>query len=125
MEKKHGTVETEKQVDALLAKADQLLTTAEKTPDQTGVYENCRAAVRNLLLVYLLAQGEGERPLADLTFELLWEKCVALDPEILPLATNVRLFLDESSSITTEEEAEAMLDAVNELWDFIFASFSE
>jgi hypothetical protein len=125
VEKKHGPVEVEKQVDALLVKADQLLATAEQTPDRTGVYENCRAAVRHLLEAYLLALEENTSPLTNLAFDQLWEKCVALDPEILPLVADVRLFLDEPGTITTEEEAEIVIDAANELWDFIFDSLHE
>ena len=45
--------------------------------------------------------------------------------EILPLVANVRLFLDEPGTITTEEEAEIVIDAANELWDFIFDSLHE
>ena len=81
--------------------------------------------MRNLLVAYLELQEESTLPIADLAFDHLWEKCVARSPEILPLAANVGLFLNESVSITTEEEAEILLDAANELWDFIFASLPE
>ncbi|HHW11645.1 MAG TPA: hypothetical protein GXX33_01375 [Firmicutes bacterium] len=125
MEEKQGMVETEKQVDALLAEADRFLTTAEQTQDPTGVYENCRAAVGNLLLAYLLARGEVESPSADCTIKQLWAICIARDSEVLLLAENIGLFLDEAGSVATAEEAETILDTANEIWDFIFDSFPE
>ncbi|NLW59629.1 MAG: hypothetical protein GX073_04695 [Firmicutes bacterium] len=121
MKKKHRMTETEQQGAVFLAKADQLLSAAEQAQDGTSVYENCRAAVHNLLLAYLVAHGESEPAGADLTSAHLWEKCVARNPEIRALVPNVRLFLNDSGFVTTEEEVETMLDAANELWDFIFA----
>ncbi|NLM37050.1 MAG: hypothetical protein GX202_02860 [Firmicutes bacterium] len=125
MEKKHGTGEIEQEVDALLAAADQLLTVAEQTQDPTFVYEKCRAAVGQLLLAYLLTREGRTNLSADSTIGLLWEKSVACDPEILLLADQIRYFLDEIGSVPNGEEMETILDAANEIWDFIYDSFPE
>lgn len=122
MEKHQGTGVT---VDALFAKADQLLTTAEETQDSTGVYANCRAAVKSLLLAFLVVQGAEDELLTDLPLGQLWERCVAQDPEILPLAAKVGLFQEEQASITTADDLETVRDAANEVWDFIFDSCAE
>lgn len=115
----------EKQVDALLTKADQLLTAAEGTTDLTSAFQNCREAVRCLLLVFLFVKGERDLLQADQALASLWHKCVGRDPEILQLADNIGLFQRDFTLLSSAEEVEIMLDSANEVWDFIFGSILE
>jgi len=122
MEQK-GSREREKKVDALLAQADHWLTVAETAPDQEKALTSCRKAVKDLLFAFLWAKGESEPVDSDLTLLRLWEECVRLDPELLPLVAGLRLF--EEEELSSPEDRELLLEAANEVWDFIYGSLTE
>ena len=124
MERK-GRIEREEKVDALFAKADHWLTTAEMTMDRQKALTSCQEAVRNLLSAFLLAKGESEPEDTGLNLPHLWEKCAQLDPELLLLADCIRLCQEGEGLLSTEGGQEMLLDAANQGWDFIYGSLAK
>ncbi|NLY92257.1 MAG: hypothetical protein GX081_11725 [Firmicutes bacterium] len=119
-----GNGEREKKIDALLAEADHWLKEAERASDQEKTLTYCQKAISELLFAFLWAKGEPEAVNSSLTLLKLWEECVRLEPEILPLAANLRFFL-EKEALSSAVDKDLLLDAANEVWDFIFGSLTE
>lgn len=114
----------EKKVDALLAEADHWLTVAETAPDQEKALTSCRKAVRDLLFAFLWAKGGNEPVDPGPNLLNLWEECVRLDPELFPLVACLRFF-QEGEGSSSPEDRDLLLEAANEVWDFIYGSLTE
>ena len=114
----------EQKVDALLTEADRWLTAAEQAPAPEATWTYCRKAITHLLLAYLWAKGEAEPVMAGLPLSRLWEEGARLDPELLFLATNLQFFLPEEG-FPSAADRELLLDAANEVWDFIFGALTQ
>ncbi|HEY8391886.1 MAG TPA: hypothetical protein VIL83_04070 [Capillibacterium sp.] len=114
----------EQKVDALLATADHWLTEAEKAPDPEKAWRLCRQALQDLLLAMLWGKGGPEGTGPDLDLSRLWEACVRAEPELLLLTANFEFFLREDG-FPSAADRDLLLDAANEIWDFIFGALTE
>lgn len=103
-----------KSIDTLLAEADELLALGEEKimVDSAAGYQLFQQAISDLCKVYLATNGQ--EPLGDL--KALFFQCQKHNPEFEALGDAMSVFIDPEPH---ELDSETVIDAANEIWDFI------
>lgn len=116
-----NTIKTE------LALADQALTSAEESLDNgAGAAEVLQQVQKSAtLLLRTFIRYKGEEPLSQ-SLKACWSQCLSLESEFAELEETVEyLLVDEPAEDLDEEDLGEIVDATNEIWDFVIGFFPE
>jgi HEPN domain-containing protein len=115
-------------VAELLDQADQALSAAEtgleKEADLAEILAQAQKSATLLFTAFIQAKGE-EAP-AGASLRALWNRCVELEAEFADLEETVEYLIVESPVEDLDiEDLGEIVDAANEIWDFVVGFFPE
>lgn len=117
----------QKTIQTELALADQALTAAEEALENgTGAAEVLQKVEQSAtLLLRTFIRYKGEEPLSH-SLKACWSQCVSLESEFAELEETIDyLVVDAPPEDLDVEDLGEIVDATNEIWDFVIGFFPE
>jgi HEPN domain-containing protein len=106
--------------DQALTSMEEVLETKELAPEIIAMGQQSGSA---LLRAFLLLKGEEP---SGANLRHLWNQCAGIEPEFLEIQEIIDYLMpDEPWDDLDSEDFSEILDAANELWDFVVGYFPE
>lgn len=117
----------QKTIQTELALADQALTAAEEALEKGSEASEVLQKVEQYatLLLRTFIRYKGEEPLSH-SLKACWSQCLSLESEFAELEETVEyLVVEEPEEDLDVEDLGEIVDAANEIWDFVIGFFPE